>query len=158
MVTRWAIIHLEICLKGISSWVYQTSYLAVWLNCEISSTCSILDAQFRDMKISAIYFRRGSKFLSSRIRGMQVYLVNLFNSIFNLFIFEYLIILTMANIMCWDMVFRKPIALMCMRSHHRVTFLYLSRIPMRTFVIMIGSTCCILWWTALPWKCGTLGP
>ena len=63
------------------------------------------------------------------------------------FIFIVLIIIPVENIMCQDMVFRNPILLMCMGSHHRVAFLYLSRIPLGTFCIMIGSTFLILRWT-----------
>ena len=45
------------------------------------------------------------------------------------------------------MLFRNPIPLMCMRSQHRVTFLYLSVTPLGTFGTTIGSTCWTLWWT-----------
>ena len=75
-----------------------------------------------------------------------------------LFIFLFLIILTVANIMCQDMVFRNLIPFMCMRSQHTVTLLYLSRMPLGTLGIMIGSTCWILWRTVLPWKYGLLSP
>ena len=74
------------------------------------------------------------------------------------FIFRSLIIIHVANITYWYMVCRKPIPLMCMRSHHRTNFLYLSRMSLGSFFITVCSTLCILWWTVLPWKCGTLDP
>ena len=73
------------------------------------------------------------------------------------FTFLLLIMLSVENIMCQDIVLRKPIPLMCIRSQHRVTSLYLSRIPLGKFGTMIVSTCWILWWTVFPLKCGTLG-
>ena len=89
---------------------------------------------------------------------LQVYLVDLFDSIFYVLYFSILIMFTVANIMCQDMVFRNPIPLMCTKSQHRLNFLYLSNIPLGIFVTMIGSTCWNLWQTLLPWKCGTMGP
>ena len=47
--------------------------------------------------------------------------------------------------MCRDMVSRKPIPLMCMRSHHWVNLLYLLSIPLGAFGTIIGSTYWILW-------------
>ena len=74
------------------------------------------------------------------------------------FIIRFLIILPVENIMFQDIVFRKPMPLLCRRSQHRVTFLYLSSIPLGVFVTMIGSTCLTLWWTYFTCKCGTMGP
>ena len=45
------------------------------------------------------------------------------------FTFRFLIILSVENIMCQGIVLRKPISFMCMRQYHRMTFLYLSRMP-----------------------------
>ena len=55
------------------------------------------------------------------------------------------IMLTVENKNFWDVVFRKPTPLMCMRSHHRVKLLYLSRITLGKFGTMIGFTCWVLW-------------
>ena len=54
--------------------------------------------------------------------------------------FRFLIILPVANMMCRDMVLRKPIPLMCMRSQQIMTSLYLSRMVLRTLVFLTGST------------------
>ena len=59
-----------------------------------------------------------------------------------LFTFIFLIILTISNITCQDMVLSNTMPLMCMRSQHRATFLYLSRTPLGKFGNMIVSTWC----------------
>ena len=66
--------------------------------------------------------------------------MRLFNSIFNVLYFSILIIITVANVMCWDMVYRNPTMIMCMRSEHRVNFIYLSSIYLGTFGTITGST------------------
>ena len=140
----------------------QTRSLAVWFNRSISGTCSFLDAQFRGMPISAIYAHRGSNSLSACLRvvlktSFSYSLLTCLIPYSMFFTFLFLIILPVANIMCQDMVFRNPIPLMCMRSQHRVNFLYLSRMLLCKFGTMIGSTCWIFWQTDLPCKCVTLG-
>ena len=72
--------------------------------------------------------------------------------------FWFLSILSVANMMCPDMVLRNTIPFMCMRSQQMVTFLYLSRMVLGTLVILIGSTCWILCRTVLPFMCGMIGP
>ena len=54
----------------------------------------------------------------------------------NVINFLVLIILPVANIMCRDRVLRKPIPLMCMRSQHMVTSLYLPRMILGKNVIL----------------------
>ena len=55
-------------------------------------------------------------------------------------IFRVLIILPVANMMCHDMVLRKPIPLVFMRSQKILTYLYLARMVLGTLVILTGST------------------
>ena len=71
---------------------------------------------------------------------LQVYLLDLFNFIFNFRCFSILIILPVANIMCREMLFRKLMMLMCMRSQHGLDLFYLSRMPLVTFGTIIGPT------------------
>ena len=137
-------------------WADQTRSLMVRLNRSISGTCSLLDTQSRDMTISDIYAHIGSNSLSACMRVIlkprcRYRLWTCVIPLSMLFIFRFLIILTVANIMCRDMVFRKPMPLICMGSHHRVKLLYLSRMTLGKFGTIIGSTCWILWWTILPW-------
>ena len=141
----------------------QTYSLTVWFNRSISGTCSFLDAQFRDIPISSIYAHRGSNSLSACLR--VIFKTSCMYSLFTCLItssmffnFLFLIILPVENIMCQDMVFMNPIPLMCMRSQHMVTFLYLSRMLLCKFGTMLGSTCWIFWQTDLPCKFGTLCP
>ena len=162
MVTKLTIINLDIHLKGIAARADRTHSLTVQFNFSISSTCSFFDAKFRNIPRSAIYNFRGSNSLSACICVIlkprfrySLWTCLIPSQMF--FIFRFLIILPVANIMCQDMVFRKKIPLMCMRSQHRGIFLYLSRMPLGKFGIMIGSTCWILWRSILPCKCGTLG-
>ena len=131
----WTIINLDICLKGLATWEDQTRYLMVQLNISISGTCSFLDAHFRDIPRSAISARSGPNALSFYIcvvlkpHCRHILLTCLIKSSM-FFEFLFWIILPVANIMCRGIVFRKPIPLMYMRSHHRLKFLYLSRIPL----------------------------
>ena len=69
-----------------------------------------------------------------------------------LFTFRFLSILHVENIMRWNMVSMKKMPLMCMRSHHRMTLLYLSRMTLADFGTKIYSTCWILWRTVLTCK------
>ena len=132
-------------LKGMDSWVDRMHSLTVRLNRSISGTCSFLDTQFRDIPRSAISACRGSKSLSAcmsgflKLRCRYSLWICLIPS--SMLFFLFLIILPVANIMCQDMVLRKPMPLMCMKPHHRVNFLYLSRIPLGKFGTMIGYTC-----------------
>ena len=136
--------------------------MTVWLNCSILGTCYFLDAQFRDMPRSSIAALRGSKLL---LACMSVILNPRYryslctclipSSMF--FIFLFLIILPVENILCQDTVSRKPMPLTCMRSQHWFAFFHLSRIPLGEFGTMIGYTCWILWRTVLARKCDILG-
>ena len=136
--------------KGMDDWEDWKHSLAVWLNSSTLGTSYLLDYQFRDMPTSTIYAYRGSKYLPACMRMIlkslcrfSLWTCLIPSSMF--FIFRFLIILPVTNIMFQDMVFRKPMALMCMRSHHRMNLLYLSMIPLGKFGTMIGSTCWILW-------------
>ena len=73
-------------------------------------------------------------------------------------IFRFLIIISMANMMCRGMVLRTTIELMCMRSQKIVTYLYLSRMVLGDFFILTGSICWILRHTVLPFMSDMLGP
>ena len=73
-------------------------------------------------------------------------------------IFRFLIILPVANMMCRDMVLKKPITLLFMRSQKTVSSFYLSRMVLETLFILRVSTCYILRCTVLPFRCGMLGP
>ena len=89
---------------------------------------------------------------------LQVYLVDLFNSIFNILYFSIFNHASCVIHNVLNVVFRKLIPLMCMRSKHRLIFLHLSIMPLCKFHIMIGSTSLILWRTILLYRCGILGP
>ena len=159
----WTIINLDICLKGLATWEDQTRYLMVQLNLSISGTCSFLDVHFRDIPRSAISARSGPNALSVYICVVlkphcRYILLTCLIPYSMFFTFWLLIIIPVVNITCRDMVSRKPIPLMCIRSHHRVTLLYLSSIPLGEFGTIIGSKYWILWRKFFPFKCGTLGP
>ena len=149
-MTRWTIINLDICLKVRDYQGDRTRSLTVQLNCSIPGKCSFLDTQFRDMPISAIFARSSSNFLSSCICMIlkpccrYILLTCLIPSSMS-FTFQFLIILTVGNIMCWNMAFSNLMTLMVIRSHYRVNFLYISRITLGGFFTMIGSTWWILW-------------
>ena len=142
---------------------YWKCSLTFLLNCSILGTCFFLNVQFREMPRLAISAHCGSNSLSACLRVIfkprcrYICFTCLVPSS-TLFTFRFLIILTVLNIIFRDMVCRNLIPLVWMRSHHRVTFLYLSRIPLYKFDTMIGYTCWTLWCTILPWKCGTLVP
>ena len=72
-------------------------------------------------------------------------------------VFRFLVIFPVANMMCRDMVSRKTILLMCMRSQQMVTSLYLSRMVWGTLFILTCSTCWILRRIIFPFRCGMLG-
>ena len=146
-----------------STWEDWTHSLTVLLNHSILGTCSFLDEKFRYMPISAISICRGSNLLSECMRvilnphfSYSLLTCLIISSI--LFIFRLIIILPFENRMCWHMVLSDSMPFMWMRSLHRVNSLYLSKIPLGGFGIMIGSIRWILWQTILPFKCGTLGP
>ena len=125
---------------------YRTHYFTVSLNRSISGNCSFLDAQFRDILRSAIYAHRGSNLLSACMRVIlkpccRYSLWTCLIPYLVFFIFRFLIILPVTNIMCQDMVFGKPMVLMCMRSQHSLSFLYLPRMPLGVLGNMTGSTC-----------------
>ena len=67
VATICIIINLEISLKGMAARADQTGSLTVLLNHSIPGICSLLDAQFRDIPISAIY--GGSGFNITRIHS-----------------------------------------------------------------------------------------
>ena len=71
---------------------------------------------------------------------------------------RFLVILPMENIICWDMLFSNKMQLMFMSSHHRVIFLYLSKMHLGTFGTMIGSTSRTLGGNVLLYKCRKLDP
>ena len=108
-----------------------------------------LGAQFRFMPRVVISLRSGSNLQSSCICGIlkprcsyNLCTCMIPSAVFS--IFRFLIILPMENMTCRDMVLRKTIPLMCMRSQEIVTSSYLSRIVLGTLVILTGSTCWIL--------------
>ena len=145
LLTRCIIIDFEICLKGTSAWVYWTRSLAVQLGSSILGTCSFLHTQFRNMTRLAISGDSGSNSLSECMRlilkpncrySLLTFLVP--SSMF--FTFRFLIIFTVENRICRDMVFRNPMPLMCMRLQHKVKLLYLSRITLGKSGNTIGST------------------
>ena len=161
--TRWTIIHLEISLKVMAAWTDRTFSLVVWLNHSISGTCYFLDGKFREMPRSSISACSGSNYLSSCKHVIlkpccRYSLLTCLIKSSMFFTFLFLIIIPVANIMCWDIMFRNTIPLMCMRSQHRENLFHLSWMTLGTFGTMIGSTCWNLWRTVLPWRYGTLSP
>ena len=117
-----------------SAWADWKRSLTFHLNQSISGTCYFLDTQFKDITRSTISAHRGSNLLSAGICVIlkPLCMYSLWNCLITssiLFIFRFLNILPVADIMCWYMVFRKPRTFMWMRSQHRETFLYLSRTP-----------------------------
>ena len=161
--TRCTIMSLYIHLNGMVALADLTCSLTVRMKRSISGTCYFLDAQFKFMPRPVISLRIGS---NSKSVCMCVILKPccrynvctcvILSAMFS--IFRFLTILPVANMMCHDMVLRKPIPLMCMRSQYMVTSLYLSRMVLVTLVILTGSTCWILCRTGLPFRCGMLGP
>ena len=138
-----------------------TCSLMVWLNCLILVICSFLDAQFRKMPRSSIYACSGSNQLSACIQVIlkphcRYIILTCLNLYSMFFILLFLSILTVENTICQDMVYRNTMPLMCMRSQHRVTFLYLSMIPLDSFGTIMGSTWWTFWKTYVYWKFGTL--
>ena len=133
-------------MKGMAYCAYGTRSLTVRFNSSIPGTCFFLDAKFRDMPRSAVSVHRGSNYPASCnhviFNSCFVYsLLNCLTPSSVLFNFRFLIILPVLSITFCGMVFRKPIALMRMRSHHIVDIFYLSRMPLGEFGTMIGSTC-----------------
>ena len=124
--TRCTIISLDIHLNGILAWADLTRSLMVHIKRSSSGTCYFLDAQFRFMPRVVIYLRSGSKsqsvcicmILKSLCRyNLCTYVIP--SAIFSNF--RFLTILPVANMMYCDMVLKKPITLICMRSHQIVT-------------------------------------
>ena len=124
--TRCTIISLDIFLNGMVDQADLTRSLTVWMKRSISGTCYFLDAQFRFIPRAVISFCSGSisqpvcicVILKPRCR------YNVCTCVIPsamLSTFRFLIILTVENMMCHDMVLRKPIPLMCMRSQQTVT-------------------------------------
>ena len=74
------------------------------------------------------------------------------------FNFRFLIIPSIYNRMCQDIVLRNPMPLMCMISQYKVKCLHLSRIFLGKIGTTIGSTCRTLWRSVLYYKFFTLGP
>ena len=64
---------------------------------------------------------------------VEVQFVDLIDNLLNVLHFWFLIILLVVNSISWDGVFRNPMPLMLMRLQHKLTLLYLSRIPYGTF-------------------------
>ena len=102
--TWWTAINLEISLKVMHNWAYLTCFLMAWLNCSISGIFSSLDAQFRDMPRLAVSSRTGLNLLSECIHVIlkpccRYSFWTCLNSSSMLFIFRFLIILPVANIL-----------------------------------------------------------
>ena len=115
------IIRLDISLNGIVAWADLKPSLTVRIKRSILGTCSVLDAQFRFMPRAVISLHSGSNSQSVCICVMlkPSYRYNLCTCMIPyamLSIFWSLIIITVINMMCRDMVSRKPSTLMCMRS------------------------------------------
>ena len=161
--TRCTIIGLDIRLNVMVDWTDLTSSLTVRMKRSTSGTCSFFYAQFRFMPRAVISLRSGSNsqslcmcvILKPRCRYSLCTCVIPSAKCLN---FRFLVILPVANMMCHDMVFRKAIPLMCMRSQQMVTYLYVSRMVLGALVILTGSTCCTLRRTVLPFRCGMLSP
>ena len=126
VATIWTIVYLYICLKDMAAWVYQTRSLVLQLNRSILGTHYFLDAQFRDMRRFTISVHISTNSLSSCLRVIlkphcrYILWTGIIPSSI-LFIFQFMGIIPVANIVCWDIMFSKPIPLMCMRSYHRMT-------------------------------------
>ena len=104
-------INLHIFFKGMDAWEDRTHSLTFQLNFSISGTCYFLDAQFRDMPMSAISAHSSPNSLSACIRVILEphYRYSLLtclipSSIF--FIFLFLIMLPVEKIMYQGVVFR----------------------------------------------------
>ena len=162
-VTICTIMSLDILFNRMVDPVDLTRSLTVRMKHSILGTCYFLYAQFRFMPRAVIYLRSG---LNSQSVCICVILkprgrYNLCTCVIPSALFStfrFLIILTVANMMCSDMVLRNPITLMCMRSQKMVTSLYLSKMFLGSLVILKGSTCWILRHTVLPFRCGMIVP
>ena len=73
------------------------------------------------------------------------------------FIFCFLIILPVTNMMCRDMVFRKVIPFIFVRQQRMVSFFYLSGMVLGILVILTSSTYLILRRSVLPFSYSMLG-
>ena len=154
---------MDILLNGMVDRADLTGSLMVRMKRSISRTCSCLDAHFRFMPRAFVSLCSGS---NSQSVCMCVILkprcrYNLCTCVIPSTMCStsrFLIIVPVANMMCHDIVLRKPISLMWMRSQHMVTSLYLSRMVLGTLVILTGSTCSILRRTVLTFRCGMLVP
>ena len=160
---RCTIIILNVRLNGMVAQADLTRSLIFRMKRSISGTCSFLDAQFSFMPREVMSLRSG---LNLKSLCMCVIMkprcrYNLCTCVIPSAMcstFRFLIILLVANMMCREMMLRKLILLMCMRSQKMVTHLYLSRMVLGALVILTGSTCCTLRRTVLSFRCGMLGP
>ena len=156
-------IRLDIRLNGMVDRADLTRPLTVRTKRSISGTCSFFDAQFRFIPRSVICLSSGMNSQSVCIYVIlkPICRYNLCTCMITsamLSIFRFLIILSVANMICRDLVSRKPIPSMWMRSQKMVTLLYLSRMVLVTLVILIRSICWILHCTVLPFRCSMLIP
>ena len=117
LVTIWNKIDPDIFLKGMAVWADLTRSLTEYLNCSISGTCYLLNEQFRNMTRSSILSCRVSNLLSVCIhvvlRPRCRYVLRTYSNLsIRLFNLRFVIILTVANIICCDMVLINLIPLM----------------------------------------------
>ena len=118
--TRYTIISLDINLNGVVDRADMTLSLTVRTKRSISRTRYFLDAQFRFMPIEVIYLRNGPNLQSACICvnlkpccRYSLYTCMISPEMFSMF--WLLIILTVANMICRDMMLRTPIPLICKR-------------------------------------------
>ena len=122
------LVMLDICLNGMVDRVDLTRSLTVRMKLSISGTCSFLDAQFRFIPRAVIFLRSG---LKSQSVCMCVilklrYRYNLCTCLIPSAMcstFRFLIILTVENMMCRNMVLSNPIPLVCIKSQDIVASL-----------------------------------
>ena len=125
-------------MKSVAFWADQTHYLMVQLNHLKLGTSYFMDTQLIVIPIAANSNRSGSNYPSSCMRvifkplwkySLLIWLIH--SSMF--FIYQFLIILPVANRICQYMVLRNPMPSIFIRWQHGVTSLYLSRTPLRNF-------------------------
>ena len=128
--TRCNIINLYNRLNGIVDWEDLTRSITIRIERSISGTYSFLDAQFRFISRAVLSLSSGSNLMSACI----CLILNL-RCKYNLctwvipsemfLIFRGLILLPVENMMCREMVLRKLITLIYMRSQKIVISLYI---------------------------------
>ena len=161
--TRYTIIILDNHLNGMADRADLTRSLTVRMKRSILGTCSFLDTQLRFIPRSVTYVRSGYNSLSEcmwlilKSRCRYNLCTSVIPSIMFL-IFQFFTIIPVVNMMCHDMVLRKPIPVKCMSSYQMVIFFYLSRMVLGILGILTGSTCWILHRIVLPFWCGMMGP